>query len=167
MLSLQEALDFDLDVMTSGFVFTPWGADTCPTLEQLMAATSPSSSGDNATACGAAEENEGEEEEWRRQRRKISNRLSAQRSRARKQQRLEELMATSARLREENRELAASLQALARHGLVARCQNARLRAEATALARRLCEAHRLLALQRVSRWIMPRPRRPPPQCWRR
>ncbi|BAS86585.1 ocs element-binding factor 1 [Oryza sativa Japonica Group] len=149
MLSVQEALDFDLDAMTSGFGFTPWAADTCPTLEQLMASSaspSPSSSLDDNAA--AAEEENGEveeEEERRRQRRKVSNRLSARRSRARKQQRLEELRGESARLRAENRELAARLHAVARHGLAARCQNARLRAEAAALARRL------LALQRLAR----------------
>lgn len=148
MLSLQEALDLDLDVMVSGFGFTPWGPDTCPTLEQLMA--SSSSSDDNA-ACRTAEE----EEERQRQRRKISNRLSAQRSRARKQQRLEELRAEAANLRAENRELSARLHAVERHGLAARCQNARLRAEAAALARRLREARRLLALQRLAQLLPP------------
>lgn len=140
MLSLQEVSGLDPDIMASGFGFTPWGPDTCPTLEQLMA--SPSSYHDNAAYRTAEEE--------RRQRRKISNRLSAQRSRARKQQRLEELRAEDARLRAENRELAARLHAVARHGLAARCQNARLRAEAAALARRLRAASRLLALQRLA-----------------
>ncbi|TVU44816.1 hypothetical protein EJB05_04276, partial [Eragrostis curvula] len=147
MLSLQEALDLDfaapssscggardqLDIITSGF--TPWGPESCPTLEQVMTMASST----------AATPNDKDEEELRRQRRKVSNRLSAQRSRARKQQRLQELRATAARLRAEKEGLAARLRDLARHDLAVRCQNARLRAEAAALSRRLREARRLLA----------------------
>ncbi|EAZ28719.1 hypothetical protein OsJ_12738 [Oryza sativa Japonica Group] len=136
--------------MTSGFGFTPWAADTCPTLEQLMASSaspSPSSSYDDNAA--AAEEENGEveeEEERRRQRRKVSNRLSARRSRG-----AEAAAAGGAALEERpppRREPEPGGQAarpLAPHGLAARCQNARLRAEAAALARRL------LALQRLAR----------------
>ena len=154
MLSLQEAVGLDLDVMGSGFGFTPWGPDTCPTLDQLMA-SSPSSS---AGACGTAPEDDDDEERRRRQRRKVSNRLSAQRSRARKQQKLEELRGTAASLRADKRELAARLNTVARHELAARRDNARLRAEAAALARRYREARRLLALQRLTQQL--RSRRP-------
>ncbi|XP_062213243.1 ocs element-binding factor 1-like [Phragmites australis] len=151
MRSPQEArdLDFasscgarDLDVITFGF--TPWGPESCPSLEQVMASTT------------AAGEEADEEEEQRRQRRKISNRLSAQRSRARKQRRLEEVRATAARLRDEKQVLAAKLQALARHDLVVRCENARLCAEAAALERRLREARSLLALRRLAQ-LLPQP----------
>ncbi|CAM0876465.1 unnamed protein product [Alopecurus aequalis] len=157
MLSLQEAVGLDLDVMGSGFGFTPWGPDTCPTLDQLMASSpSPSSSaGDAAPLCGSTTP---EEDEERRQRRKVSNRLSAQRSRARKQQKLEELRGEAAQLRAEKRELAARLSIAARHELAARRDNARLRAEAAALARRYGEARRLLALQRLTQQL--RSRRP-------
>ncbi|KAL6894164.1 hypothetical protein ACP4OV_008262 [Aristida adscensionis] len=160
MLSLQEAIDLDfaasscgardLDVIASGF--TPWGPDTCPSLEQVMASGTPASA---AAAAGEEAGGDEEDEERRRQRRKISNRLSAQRSRARKQQRLEELRAEAARLRAEKDGLAARLHAVARHGLAVRGQNARLRAEAAALARRLREARRLLALQRLAQLVPP------------
>uniref|UniRef100_A0ACD5WF72 Uncharacterized protein n=1 Tax=Avena sativa TaxID=4498 RepID=A0ACD5WF72_AVESA len=161
MLSLQDAIGLDMDVMGSGFGFTPWGPDTCPTLEQLMAATtsssSPSSSaGDAAAPCGTPEEDE--EERRRRQRRKVSNRLSAQRSRARKQQRLEELRGTAAQLRAQKQDLEAKLHVVARHELAVRRQNARLRADFAELARRHRELCRLVALQRLAQQL--RSRRP-------
>ncbi|XP_047071522.1 ocs element-binding factor 1-like [Lolium rigidum] len=165
MLSLQEANGLDLDVMGSGFGFTPWGPDTCPSFAQLMAPTttptsssSPcSSAGDAAEACGMTLEEE-EAERRRRQRRKASNRLSARRSRARKQQRLEELRGTAAQLRAQKRELAARLGIAARHELAARRDNARLRAEFAALARRYREARRTLALQRLAQQLRSRAR---------
>ncbi|KAG2534929.1 ocs element-binding factor 1-like [Panicum virgatum] len=150
MLSVQEALDLDfaaassscgardmgMDIITCGF--TPWGPDSCPSLDQVMA---------SRTAPPAREEED--EEEERRQRRKESNRLSARRSRERKQQRLEELRGTAARLRAEKQALEERQRALARNGVAVCRQNARLRAEAAALARRLREARRLLALRRI------------------
>ncbi|XP_044405723.1 uncharacterized protein [Triticum aestivum] len=66
-------------------------------------------------------------------------RWSARRSRARKQQRLEELHGTVARFRAEKRELAAKQHVVARHELAVRRQNAQLP-----------DARRLLALQRLS-----------------
>uniref|UniRef100_A0ACD6A124 Uncharacterized protein n=1 Tax=Avena sativa TaxID=4498 RepID=A0ACD6A124_AVESA len=161
MLSLQDAIGLDMDVMGSGFGFTPWGPDTCPTLEQLMAATTSSSSpcssaGDAAAAaCGTTEEDE-EERRRRQQRRKVSNRLSAQRSRARKQQRLEELRGTAARLRAEKQDLAAKLHVVARHELAVRRLNARLRADFAELARRHRELRRLVALQRLAQQLRSR-----------
>jgi len=155
MLSVQEALGLDfaaassscgardmgMDIITCGF--TPWGPDSCPSLDQVMA---------SRTAPPAREEDEAadeEEERRRRQRRKESNRLSARRSRERKQQRLEELRGTAARLRAEKQAMEERLRALARNGVAVCRQNARLRAEAAALARRLREARRLLALRRI------------------
>jgi hypothetical protein len=160
MLSVQEALALDplaaccggardQDIIASGF--TPWGPESCPSLDQVMmmaaSSTTPSPPPPGQELDGAAED-----QERRRQRRKISNRLSAQRSRARKQQRLEELRAAAARLRAEREGLAAWLQALARHGLAVRCRNAQLRAESNALSRRL------LALQRHARFQLVHPR---------
>jgi hypothetical protein len=159
MLSVQEALDLassscgTMDITTCGF--TPWGPESCPSLEQVMASRPAASS----TAV-LPEADPEEEERLRRQRRKVSNRLSAQRSRARKQQRLEELREAAARLRAEKQELEARLQALARHDLGVRCQNARLRAEASALARRVREALRLLALHRLAVAALPPMPRP-------
>ena len=155
MLSVQEALDLDfaaassscgardmgMDIITCGF--TPWGPDSCPSLDQVMA---------SRTAPPAREEEDEaadeEEERRRRQRRKESNRLSARRSRERKQQRLEELRGTAARLRAEKQAMEERLRALARNGVAVCRQNARLRAEAAALARRLREARGLLATNR-------------------
>ncbi|XP_062187911.1 transcription factor HBP-1a-like [Phragmites australis] len=94
-----------------------------------------------------------EEEELRRLRRKISNRESARRSRARRRQRVEELERAVQELRAERRALAAKLDAAAGRALDVRCDNARLSAEAGALRRRLGEAQRhavlLLALARA------------------
>ena len=153
---MQEALDLDfaaassscgardmgMDIITCGF--TPWGPDSCPSLDQVMA---------SRTAPPAREEEDEaadeEEERRRRQRRKESNRLSARRSRERKQQRLEELRGTAARLRAEKQAMEERLRALARNGVAVCRQNARLRAEAAALARRLREARGLLALRRT------------------
>jgi hypothetical protein len=167
MLPVQEALGLDTlvasssccggardqDIIASGF--TPWGPESCPSLDQvlMMAASSTTTTPSSPPPPPGQELDEhNEERRRRRQRRKESNRLSAQRSRARKQQRLEELRAAAARLRAEREGLAARLQALARHGLAVRCQNARLRAESDALSRRL---H---ALQRLARFqLVPRP----------
>ncbi|EER93384.1 hypothetical protein BDA96_01G078900 [Sorghum bicolor] len=168
MLSVQDALDLassssygTMDIITCGF--TPWGPESCPSLDQVMASSRPATAASTAVVQEAEAARDGadahpdpdpdpeeEQERLRRQRRKMSNRLSAQRSRARKQQRLEELRESAARLRAEKQELEARLQALARHDLAVRCQNARLRAEATALARRVREASRLLALRRLA-----------------
>ncbi|WVZ60697.1 hypothetical protein U9M48_010683 [Paspalum notatum var. saurae] len=164
MLSLQETLDLasstgcgggardmGMDIIACGF--TPWGPESCPTLDQVLA-SSPSTM---PTPAAAEDEDPDDEERRRRQKRKASNRLSAQRSRARKQQRLEELRAAAATLRDERRELEARAQALARHDHAVRSHNARLRAEAAALVRRLRDARgSILALQQLARG-MPRP----------
>ncbi|KAK8444049.1 hypothetical protein SEVIR_9G073900v4 [Setaria viridis] len=169
MLSVQEALDLDfgaassscgsrdllgMDIITCGF--TPWGPDTCPSLDQVLASsrTSPAApvrGREEEEEEAAAPGEEQEEERRRRQRRKESNRLSARRSRERKQQRLEELRGDAARLRAERQQLEARLRGLSVRGAAVCRQNARLRAEAAALARRLREARgRLLALRRLA-----------------
>ncbi|CAL4936168.1 unnamed protein product [Urochloa decumbens] len=183
MLSVHEALDLvdfaagtsscvprdlGMDIITCGF--TPWGADTCPSLDQVMAASSRAPApeaaevGDQAEAAGGAVE----EEQERRRRRKESNRLSARRSRERKQQRLEELRGEVARLRAERQGLESWLHALARRGAAVCRQNARLRAEAAALESRLRAAEarrrtialrrRLLAVQQAA--LLPPPQQP-------
>ncbi|CAN6286686.1 unnamed protein product [Urochloa humidicola] len=174
MLPVQEALDLvdfaaassscvprdlGMDIITCGF--TPWGPDTCPSLDQVMASAAASRApapeaaevGEHAEAAVVEEE----EERRRRQRRKESNRLSARRSRERKQQRLEELRGAAAVLRAERQALESWLHDAARRGAAVCRHNARLRAEAAALARRLREARRLLALRRLA--LLP----PPPQ----
>lgn len=102
------------------------------------------------TTAGGAED---EEERLRRLKRKISNRESARRSRARRRQRAEELGRAAEALRAQRRALAARSDAAAARALAARLDNARLQAEARALRRRLGVAQRqavlLLALARA------------------
>jgi len=158
---VQDALDLassscgTMDIVTCGF--TLWGPESCPSLDQVMASSRPAvvEEADPEAEAARNVDPDPEEERLRRQRRKVSNRLSAQRSRARKQQRMEELRQAAARLRAEKQELEARLQALARHDLAVRCQNARLRAEAAALERRVREARRLLELRRLAYALMP------------
>ncbi|KAL5217059.1 hypothetical protein ABZP36_017743 [Zizania latifolia] len=85
----------------------------------------------------------------RRLRRKISNRESARRSRARKQKHLDELRERADRLRRCNRELAARGRDARRRVALVRVANAGLRAEAAALSRRLAAARRALALSQL------------------
>ncbi|CAL4927551.1 unnamed protein product [Urochloa decumbens] len=161
--------DLGMDIITCGF--TPWGADTCPSLDQVMASSSRAPAPETAEVGEQAAEAPGEavaEEQERRRRRKESNRLSARRSRERKQQRLEELRGEAARLRAERQGLESRLHDLARCGAVVCRQNARLRAEAAALESRLRAAEarrrtialrrRLLALRQAA--LLPPPHQP-------
>ncbi|CAN6298286.1 unnamed protein product [Urochloa humidicola] len=110
-----------------------------PTTETPAAAAS--SPEVEAAAVGCADE--------RRLRRRISNRESARRSRARKQRRLDELRASAADLERRRRELAARAQAARGHLALVRLANAGLRAETAALSRRLAAASHALALGRL------------------
>ncbi|KAF7044451.1 hypothetical protein CFC21_053672 [Triticum aestivum] len=86
----------------------------------------------------------------RRLRRKISNRESARRSRARKQRHLDDLRALAASLRGGRRELAARVHAARSRVAIVLHANDELRAEAAALSRRLeVAAHRALALNQL------------------
>ncbi|CAD5187075.1 ocs element-binding factor 1-like [Musa acuminata AAA Group] len=96
-------------------------------------------------------------DERRRLRRMISNRESARRSRARKQRHLEELRGQAGRLRSQNHELADRLGGLARRCLLLRQDNDRLRAEASALCRRLADLRREVALCQFHRLVAPPP----------
>ncbi|RWW50046.1 hypothetical protein BHE74_00043742 [Ensete ventricosum] len=96
-------------------------------------------------------------EERRRLRRMISNRESARRSRARKQRHLEELRGQAGRLRFQNHELADRLGGLARRCLLLRQDNDRLRAEASALCRRLADLRREVTLRQFHRLAAPLP----------
>ena len=107
-----------------------------------MAATPP----EEETSASASAADEAAE---RRLRRKISNRESARRSRARKQRHLEELRARAGRLQAGNRELAARLRGVQARAALVRLSNARLRAEAGALGRRLAAARRAVELRQI------------------
>ncbi|XP_037439005.1 ocs element-binding factor 1-like [Triticum dicoccoides] len=114
-----------------------------------MTTSSPEegTSSGSAGTVAAAGPDDGDRE--RRLRRKVSNRESARRSRARKQRHLEEQRAAAATLQAGNRHLAEKLRAArARAGLVA-LANARLRAQSQALSRRLDAARQALALRQL------------------
>ncbi|KAG8097769.1 hypothetical protein GUJ93_ZPchr0013g35078 [Zizania palustris] len=116
-----------------GFGFG-FDADLLPR-EDPPAADPPETEADGAAA-----------EAERRIRRKVSNRESARRSRARKQQHLDELRARADRLRRCNRELAARGHDVRGRAALVRLANAGLRSEAAALCRRLAAARRALGL---------------------
>jgi hypothetical protein len=82
-------------------------------------------------------------------RRRISNRESARRSRARKQRHLDELRDSAALLERGNRDLAAMVEATRGRLALALLANAALRAESAALSRRLAAALRALVLGRL------------------
>ncbi|TKV92077.1 hypothetical protein SEVIR_9G139800v4 [Setaria viridis] len=99
-------------------------------------------------------------DDGQRLRRRISNRESARRSRARKQRRLDELRGSAAVMERRRRELAACAQAARGRLALVRLANAGLRAEAAALSRRLAAASRALALGRLYHAAALQPRVP-------
>ena len=132
-------IDID-DMQVFAAMATPPQVSPCPFPAQPPATASPE-------VDAAAGELESADE--RRLRRKISNRESARRSRARKQRRLDELRDTAAVLERRRRELAAGAQAARGRLALALLANAGMRAEAAALSRRLAAARRALDLGRL------------------
>ncbi|KAJ4770921.1 Basic leucine zipper 43 [Rhynchospora pubera] len=92
--------------------------------------------------------------EQRRLRRKISNRESARRSRARKQHHIEGLRARLARLQAEKQNLSNQLGTVLSRSELVRCQNFRLQAESVMLRRRLAEARRVLILRQLQQLVV-------------
>jgi hypothetical protein len=140
-------IDMDMQVFAAmatppqvGFVGFDPTASPFPFTAQPPAAASPE-------VDAAAGESESADE--RRLRRRISNRESARRSRARKQRRLDELRDTAAVLERRRRELAAGAHAARGRLDLALLANAGLRAEAAALSRRLAASRRALDLCRL------------------
>lgn len=85
----------------------------------------------------------------RKLRRKISNRLSARRSRMRRQKHLENLRNQVNRLRMENRELSTRLRFVLYHCHLVRTDNDRLRSERTFLRQKLSEIREILVFQQL------------------
>ncbi|KAM0888057.1 hypothetical protein ACQ4PT_028593 [Festuca glaucescens] len=102
-------------------------------LHQLMIPLEDTAAAAGAASPASADDDIGE----RRLRRKISNRESARRSRARKQSHLDDLRALAARLRGDRGELAERARAARGRVALVQLANAELRAEAAALSRRL------------------------------
>jgi bZIP transcription factor len=92
--------------------------------------------------------------EQRRLRRKISNRESARRSRARKQHHLEGLRGTIVQLQAEKENLTNQLRVVLSQSELVRCQNFRLQAESIMLRRRLAEARRVLYLHQLQKLVV-------------
>ncbi|KAG6524758.1 bZIP transcription factor 53-like [Zingiber officinale] len=80
----------------------------------------------------------------RNQKRKLSNRESAKRSRIRKQRHLEELLDAAARLRKENGRAVDQVEALSEQHRRMEAENAALRAEAERLTETLRSLHCLV-----------------------
>ncbi|OEL28595.1 hypothetical protein BAE44_0010388 [Dichanthelium oligosanthes] len=143
--------DFDFDTRTSGAAGGGCDFDTMKCCAAAGTGTATSPVGSSTKASGGVGDNEEERLRWLK--RKISNRESARRSRARRRQRAEELERAAEELRAQRRALATKVDATAARALAVRLDNARLGAEAGALRRRLGEAQRqavlLLALARA------------------
>ncbi|XP_002464089.2 basic leucine zipper 43 [Sorghum bicolor] len=126
--------DIDMQVLAAMAATPPQvGFEFDPTASPFPAQPPATASPEVDTA--AAGESESADE--RRLRRRISNRESARRSRARKQRRLDELRDTAAVLERRGRELAAGARAARGRLALALLANAGLRAEAAVLSRRL------------------------------
>uniref|UniRef100_K4A0N9 BZIP domain-containing protein n=2 Tax=Setaria italica TaxID=4555 RepID=K4A0N9_SETIT len=149
--------DFDFDFDTAAASGASGGFDFDTTECGAAAGTGSGTTSppvDASTKAGSSGvDDDDEEERLRRLKRKISNRESARRSRARRRQQAEDLERAAEELRAQRRALAARRDAAAARALAVRLDNARLGAEAGALRRRLREAQRqavlLLALARA------------------
>nr|QEO19226.1 putative bZIP transcription factor 2-like isoform X1 [Cymbidium ensifolium] len=90
-------------------------------------------------------------EEERRLRRMISNRLSARRSRMRKQRHLENLRTHLNRLKSENRDLSNRIGAVVHYSLLLRGENDRLQSESVSLYNRLAEIEHAIRFRQFQR----------------
>ncbi|KAL6012907.1 hypothetical protein ACLOJK_003396 [Asimina triloba] len=89
----------------------------------------------------------------RKQRRMISNRESARRSRMRKQRHLEDLRSEVSRLRSANRDTSSRLAAVVHHCDLVRHENDRLRAEYAVLRQRLSDIRRFLFFRQLQHLV--------------
>lgn len=103
-----------------------------------MASSSGSGASSGYTLNGSSDEDMQQQvTDLRKQKRKLSNRESARRSRQRKQKHLDDLTAQVAHLRKENGQILANLKAITEQGLVVESENSVMRAEVSELGGRL------------------------------
>ncbi|GMI82544.1 basic leucine-zipper 44 [Hibiscus trionum] len=112
------------------------------------------SSGGNSNSTSSSQlQNSGSEEELhqmnmmdqRKRKRKESNRESARRSRMRKQQHLDDLMAQVTQLSEDNNQILTSINFTTHHYMNIQAQNSVLRAQLTELSQRLDSLNQILS----------------------
>ncbi|XP_010275578.2 PREDICTED: bZIP transcription factor 11-like [Nelumbo nucifera] len=115
-----------------------------------------SSSGTSSGSSGSSTlQNSGSEEDLRlamdqrKQKRMLSNRESARRSRMRKQKHLDDLMAQVAQLRKENNQILTSINITTQHYLAIEAENSILRAQMGELN------HRLQSLNEIIHYLSP------------
>ncbi|XP_078429199.1 bZIP transcription factor 44-like [Wolffia australiana] len=91
----------------------------------------------SGTSYGSEEDMQQQATDMRKQKRKLSNRESARRSRQRKQKHLDDLTAQVARLREENGQIRANLKMITQQCVAVEAENSVMRAQAAELGGRL------------------------------
>ncbi|KAK8580877.1 hypothetical protein V6N13_143935 [Hibiscus sabdariffa] len=111
-----------------------------------------SSSGNSNSTSSSQLQNSGSEEELhmnvmdqRKRKRKESNRESARRSRMRKQQHLDDLMAQVTQLSQDNNQILTSINFTTHHYMNLQAQNSVLRAQVTELSQRLDSLNQILS----------------------
>ncbi|XP_010254730.1 PREDICTED: bZIP transcription factor 11-like [Nelumbo nucifera] len=102
-----------------------------------MASSSGTSSGSSTLQSSGSEEDLQQVIDQRKQKRMLSNRESARRSRMRKQKHLDDLMAQVAHLRKENNQILTSINITTQHYLTIEAENSVLRAQMEELSHRL------------------------------
>ncbi|KAJ4844199.1 hypothetical protein Tsubulata_000877 [Turnera subulata] len=146
--------------------FTPWDCcfETSPDDDQSPkpagSGSTSGSDGPNRSGWNPANSNSGSEEpnplaspiDERKQRRMISNRESARRSRMRKQKHLENLRNQVNRLRVENRDLSNRLRLVLYHCHAVRTDNDRLRSEHTILRKKLSDIRQILMIRQLQQF---------------
>lgn len=153
MFSSDPAIGNPFQAFENGF--TPWDCDLFSAVTPKPVVSSSNSEEPNRNR-NVTNSNSGSDEpnppaafvDERKQRRMISNRESARRSRMRKQRHLENLRNQVNRLRIENRELTNRVQFVLHHCQHVRTDNDRLRFEHSMLRRKLSEMHELLVFRR-------------------